>query len=262
MRRELVTIVVVLAALMPSCKESPETPTPPSAPATPATPPDTIQLLAPKRMMEAGEKIEASDLEVFVVETHFREAFGSNFIVGVNPSELDGEELSQRKHRGRFLSWDDILGHGTVTPSSDLEPGTESFQIAIQPLDSPGRMLSVGDRVVLMGALALSGKSAKTYRIIEGAKVVSVGGMTMRPWPIGGRTRSGTVAETPDYRTIGLQVTPDTAMNLHNVLTHLVGHLRVNVLSRKDKKRYVEKNILVAEELRNLPPAAPASSPK
>ena len=54
------------------------------------------------------------------------------------------------------------------------------------------------------------------------------------------------------YRTLGIEVRPETAVALSNVLTHLLGQLRVDVISHKDKNDYVNKKILVLEELSNL----------
>ena len=217
----------------------------------------TVKMLVPKRTMEAGEEIAETDLEVKEVETHFMESIGGNVISRVSPAELVGEELSQRVQRGRFLRWDDILGHGEQSPSVLLEEGTESFQISIQPRESPGQMLRVGDRIVLLGVLAPPGKEVKTYRILEGAKVVSVGGMSAsssgRARP-GRRYRSSTVMRS--YRTIGIQVSPETAVELNNVLTHLLRDLRINVLAHKNKRDYVKQKITVDEELRNLPASA------
>ena len=252
MKRALIAALIALAGLLPACRETSKTSK--HAPRSPESP-DTIELLVPRRTMEAGEKIEVSDLKVVVLETHFKDGLGSNFIFGVKPEDLKDDSLRQRVPRGRFLCWSDILGYGTPSISVLLDEDTELFQVAIEPGQSLGQVLWPRDRIVIMGSLALPGKSIRTYRIIEGAKVVSVDGVAVSP---GGS--NGNAGETPDYRTIGIQVTRETAMNLHNVLTHLVGHLRVNVLSHRDKPTYVEKKILVAEELRNLPPAVPDDS--
>ena len=212
-----------------------------------------VKMLVPKRTMEAGEKIEEVDLEVKEVETHFMESIGSNVISRVSPKELEGEELSQRVQRGRFLRWDDILGHGQQSPTTLLDEGTESFQIQIAPSESPGQMLRVGDRIVLMGVLAPPGKKITTYRIIEGVKVVSIGGVATTPTGGSrpGARRYGSVMKS--YRTIGIQVTPETAIALNNVLTHLLRDLRIDVLAHKDKKKFVDKKIEVLPELADLP---------
>ncbi len=218
---------------------------------------EKVMMLVPKRTMEAGEKIEESDLEIREVETHFKDSMTSNVIFGVKPAELKDEELSRRVQRGKFLRWDDILGHEQQSPTVLLDEGTESFQISISPRESPGQMLRVGDRIVLLGVLAPPGKPVSTYRIIEGVKVVSIGGMAVSPSMgsrPGGRRKYSTVMKS--YRTIGIQVTPETALALNNIMTHLLRDLRVDVVAHKDKKKYVNKKILVNPELANLPASA------
>ena len=222
---------------------------------------EKVKMLVFNRTMEAGEKIEMSDLEVKPVETHFMESIGSNVIFGVTPKELEGEVLSQKVQRGRFLRWDDILGHGQKSPTHLLDEGTESFQISIQPRESPGQMLRVGDRIVLLGVLAPPGKKVSTYRIIEGVKVVSIGGMAASPTTgrnKPGERRYGSIMRS--YRTIGIQVTPETATELNNVLTHLLRDLRIDVMAHKDKKKFVEKKIEVTPELRGLQASAEKAS--
>ena len=257
MNRTLIAALIALAGLLPACKDRPRTSKPAPAPATvprlAGISTDVVKMLVLRRTMEEGEKIEETDLDVKEVETHIMESIGSNVISRVAPKELEGEELSQRVPRGRFLRWDDILGHGQQSPTVLLDEGTESFQIQISPSESPGQMLRVGDRIVLLGVLAPPGKKISTYRIIEGVKVVSIGSMATTPTEGSrpGARRYGSVMKS--YRTIGIQVTPETATDLNNVLTHLLRDLRVDVLAHKDKKKFVGKKILVIEELRGLP---------
>lgn len=213
---------------------------------------ETVRMLAPKRSMEAGEKLEVSDLKVISVETNFKDGLGSNFIFNTRPEELKDEELSRRVQRGRFLRWDDILGHGTLSPAENLSKGMESFQISIEPRESPGQMLRVGDRVVLMGVLAPPGMPVTTYTIIKGVKVVSIGGMAGDTGGSRAGARSGYTRVMRSYRTLGIEVRPETAVALSNIMTHLLGQLRVDVISHKNKSDYVKKKILVLPELSKL----------
>jgi len=216
---------------------------------------ETVGLLVPKRTMEAGEKIEDTDLKVVRVETHFKDGIGANLIVDTLPGELKEDVLSQRVLRGRFLRWHDLVGHQPLDPLSDqIDKDKETFQITIEPRESPGQMLRVGDRVALLGILALDGKPLKTYRILDGAKVVIIGGIASGPTRTTSRTMGsgGYTRAQRTYRTIGIELDNKTALQLNDVLTRLVGSLRVDVLSPKNKQDYVKKPIVLSDELKNV----------
>lgn len=215
---------------------------------------ETVELLVPKRNMESGEKIEDTDLKVVRAETHFKDGIGTNVIFNTAAGDLKDEVLSRRVLRGRFLRWEDFVGHGPDPTSEVLGEGKESFQITIEPRESPGQMLRVGDRVALLGILALDGKSLKTYRILEGAKVVSIGGVATGPTRTTSMTRgsSGYTRAMRTYRTIGIELDEKTALKLNDVLTRLVGSLRVDVLSPKNKQDYVKKPIVLSDELKDV----------
>ena len=214
---------------------------------------ETVMLLAPKRSLEPGEKLDPKDLRIIRVETHFREGIGSNVVSGTTPEELKDEVLSRGVQRGRFLRWGDITGHQEQAMSEVLRKDMEAFTLKIESSESPGQMLRQGDRIVVMGTLAIGGKAPKSFRIIEGVKVVSVGGLAVAG--TAGRTRSGSSARAMrSYRSIGIQVDRDTALQLHNIVPLVIGNLRVNVLSPKDKgNKYVDP-IPINEELKDVKP--------
>ena len=216
---------------------------------------ETVELLVLKRNMESGEKVEDTDLKVVRTETHFKEGIGQNVIFNTKPGDLKDEVLSRRVLRGRFLRWEDFVGHEPDPNSEGLEEGKESFQITIEPRESPGQMLRVGDRVALLGILALGGgKPLKTYRILDGAKVVSIGGIASGPTRTTSRTRgsSGYTRAQRTYRTIGIELDKKTVLKLNDVLTRLVGSLRIDVLSRKNKQDFVKKQIVLSDELKGV----------
>jgi len=206
-----------------------------------------------KRTMAAGEDIEASDIEVRQVETHFKDTIGPDVILNTQPEALIGEVLSRPVQRGRMLRWDDILGR-SPEPPPPVDPGTVAFQLPISARQSPGQMLRVGDRITVLGTVNVPGKPLTTYRILDGAKVISVGGVAPDRWTKrSGRPGRATYGSTlRSYRSIGIQVPRETEIPLHNVLAHVVGELRVNVLAHGDKPNYVGKRIRVAPELRDL----------
>jgi len=194
---------------------------------------ETVMLLVPRRTLQPGDKLDPKDLRVVNVETHFKEGLGANVISGTMPDELIGEELSRGVQRGRFLRWGDITGHQDMALSWVLRKGMESFTLKIETNESPGQMLRQGDRIAVIGTLDVGGK-VKSYRIIEGVKVVSIGGLAVPEGANRGRTGSS-VRTMRSYRSVGIQVDPETALQLHNVVPRVIGNLRVDVLSPKDK---------------------------
>jgi len=214
---------------------------------------DTVMLLVARRSLDAGEKLDPKDLKIVYVETHFRKGLGSNVVSGVSPEEVKDEVLSRGVQRDRFLRWGDITGHEDDPKSGILRKGMEAFTLNIETNESPGQMLRQGDRIVVIGTLAVKGRAPKSYRIIEGVKVVSVGGLATVTGT--GRSRfGGSSRAMRSYRSIGIQVDAETAVQLHNVVPLVIGNLRVNVLSPKDKgNKYVDP-IPINKELKDVEP--------
>ncbi len=255
MNRTLMIAMALLPAVVVSCKDTDGAAEGPGDGRSAES--ETIQLLVPKRTLERGDEIDPKDLRVVHVETHFREGLGSNVIVGTTPDELAREILTRRVQRGMFLRWEDLVGHIVESPSEVLDRGMEAFILKIEPGVSPGQLLRPGDRVVVIGVLGLRGKAPKTYRIIEGVKVVSVGGVR-ESGVRDGEPTAEELAAMKNYTHVAIQVDAKTATQLHNVITHVVGSLRINILSPKDKgNKYVDP-IPINPDLRDIAPVVPA----
>jgi len=259
MNRMLMIAMILLSALAVSCVDTDNVPKGPDDGRSAES--ETIQLLVPRRRMDRGEKIEAADLKVVLVETYVREGLGEGFIASVYPTELTGEVLARSVERGRFLRWDDFVAYEVSRGPKVLAPNTEAFVLRIEPGASPGQLLRLGDRVVVIGVLLLEGKAPRAYRIIEGVRVVAIDGKTTFDIR-GSDLTTGENAAIRNYSRIAIQVDAETAIQLHNVITHAVGPLRINVLRPKhmDTKymaaKYVDP-IPINPELADIEPAVP-----
>ena len=217
---------------------------------------ETVRLLMFSRNMEAGEPIGDGDLVIRKFEKRISTGLG-DVVEGNEPSDFRLSVVQQPVPLGDWLRWSHIRGEQTRRASGAIRPGTESFTIAVEPRMAPGTICSVGDKVVLLGKISLGGAPLKSYRIIEGVRVLAIGGVGTQPPPVPGKRRSVRRTGQRSYRSLTIETTPETALQLDNVLSHVQGPLRINVLSPADDQNTSEKP-RVAETLRKLTAAVPA----
>ena len=218
---------------------------------------ETIKLLAFTRNIKAGERIDESDLKVQEVETRFAEGLGD--VVKESPGQVRGYTLNQPVQLDLFVRWSHILGDPSNRPSRGIREKMEGFTLPVDPRSAPGTILSVGDRVALIGHLAVRGGRARAYRIIEGVKVLEIGGLAGRSRRVGGGARRSGEQGQRSYRSLTIEVTDQTALQLHDVLSHVQGSVRVVVLSPSESDRFGDKPE-VLDALRGLGAAPPRTA--
>ena len=195
---------------------------------------ESVEVLAFARAHDAGEQIKEHSFSRVKMDLDFIEGLGD--VVNLRDDKLtdvvgQGQKLQMAVPSGRFLRWGHLQGYKGDPPSANIRKGMEFFPLGIEPRLSPGTMLNIGDHVSLMGIFTTkSGRG--TYRIMEHVRVLSIGGVTGRGLATrtGGSRTSGTSQRT--YSSLGIEITPDTARRLNNVLTRLEGPLHVSVASR------------------------------
>jgi len=219
---------------------------------------ETVFVVELRQNLAANTEIDRKAIEIRQLETHFVRSLGN--VIVLNDGEPDlknvvGRTVNQDVQRGEYLRWDQITGNPSArTASAAIEKGMVAFPIAVDPVTSPGTILSRGDRVTILGKLRLKkdGKYSplQSYAIIERVPVLAIGGIASRSETGLGRRRIGR-AGMRTYRSIAIMGTPKTATELDNVLTHVAGSLTVVVCSPEDRGRRLEK-ARVHESLRGL----------
>lgn len=208
---------------------------------------ETIKVLKLRNSVASGEVLSVDDLEEVSIETRFAGNMGS--LVKATRQEIAGSKLTQAVKGGEYLFWSQIGGDRAQNPSHTLESKCVAFTLPIS--NPPGMFLSIGDKIELIGQLAIPGEGLQSCRIIEGVKVLAIGGVTTRTKRIGGKSRKLSRGNQRNYRTVTIEVTRDAALRLDAILSHVREPVRINVLPPSD---YADINIKpkVSPRLRNL----------
>ena len=213
---------------------------------------DTKKLLRVRRPMQRGEEIGRKDIEVVEVELEYAKGFG-NYLTEENLDYAVTSTLNEPVSKGQWLLWRHTTTTERNNPSNRIRPGMVTHTFAIDPRQSPGEILRVGDRVNVLGMLAVNSKPLQTYRIIADLKVVEIGG---RSFPdetnSARRSRSEGMRQ---FQKITVEVSPEVSLQLANVLTHVQGKLWVEVKNPSDTRS--RKNQEIHQDLRGLS-AAPS----
>ncbi len=187
---------------------------------------ETVELIRVVRDMQAGEKIRPKDVETVEVSAEFVKGL-DNYMKADEMDTALTSTLYQPVLKGRWLKYEHTVSTARPNPSQRIRPGMVTYTLAIDPRQGPGEILSVGDRVSVLGMLVVGDKPLQAYRIIEDLKVIEIGGVTFsdrlaRP---GKRQKTG----QRQYRKITVEVTADVSLQLANVLSHVRGNVWLEV---------------------------------
>jgi Flp pilus assembly protein CpaB len=193
----------------------------------------TVRLLRVTRDMREGEDLKKEDLEVVAVPRQYERSLGD--VVGEdNLSFATGQMLNRPIEKGRWLLWEHITGTDTRKPANEISKG--NIAVAV-PLDSkmvPGDILRQNDRVNIVAHLPI-GASLKTFRIIEGVRVLAIGGEGIRPGAVADNPRSAG-KPSRSYRSVTVEISKESAIEFANILTYVSGRCWVELLSSREEK--------------------------
>jgi len=217
----------------------------------------TKYVLVFRRTIPAGDAIEEKDLEIRRIETQYADSLGDvvtgdteRLVDGYRPAK--GSVLQQDVSRDQWLRWSHITGLSGKAPSHAIRKGREAFTLAIDPRTAPGTILSVDDRVVLIGKISVKGRPLKSYRILEGVRVLAIGGVAGHAQEKTRRRSSLTRRGQRSYRSLTLEVTQEIAEQLDAVLSHVQGSVRVTVLSPNSDPLPPARELQIHKDLRSL----------
>lgn len=183
---------------------------------------EAVQLIRVTRDLDQGEKIAEEDLVVKLVPKQHQVSLGK-VVPGENLSYVVGETLNSPINKGRWLTWAHITGDSSAKPSDQVGRGKVLKTIPLDEKKSLGDLLRQNNAVNLVGHVWMD-KSLRTVRIIEGVKVVAIGGLGAKtergaPTAAGGNSRTG----MRSYRDVTVELSPKVAIELDNVLTYVNG---------------------------------------
>jgi len=217
----------------------------------------TVRLLRLARDMQPGEKIDPKDLEVVEVETRIAEGLGN--VITASREDMNyvkTSKITKSVRKGSWLLFEHTVNVERDNPSSRIRKGWVTHTFAIDPRQSPGEILRIGDRVNVLGMLSLKGKGLKTYRIIENLKVLEIGGKSYHQPSERTSRRQAPDEGMRQYQKITVEVPPDVSRQLADVLTHVRGSLWLEVRNPTDAPAG-RRGPQIHPDLRNIGAAPP-----
>lgn len=202
-----------------------------------------VKVLVFRRSMKAGDEIDAKkDLEIKEIPRQVREPLGS--VVDIKTPEdvsaMNGYILNQDVSKGAFLQWGHVLQDRDKGPSGGIRSGFVGYSLQVDARAVPGDMLRVGDYVNLVGRISLQGRPLQSYRIVERIRVLAIGGRGVKEAVLTGKGRARKADQGQrSFRSITVELLPAESLILDNVVSHVVGDVRIEVLrpdSRADSK--------------------------
>lgn len=197
---------------------------------------ETVILLRFLRNMKRGEQLDVKkDLEVQEVSKQFRGGLGSVVVLNRREerSSIDRRYVNRKINKGMYLMWAHISQEPQDRQSENITRPNIAYPLDVETV--PGELLSIGDKVNLVGRMSLKGGALKSYRIIEGVTVLAVGGRGVRRTPLKGR-RTGLSERGPrSYRSITIEIRPKQSLNLNDVLSRVIGGVTVELLNPESR---------------------------
>lgn len=182
--------------------------------------PEKVKLLKTNRDLKPGDRITAKDVVTVEVEKASLDAIGS---VITDMAFVTGNPVNQAVDKDRFLLWAYFTSARANPIEKILSPNMVAYALPVDPKYTLGSLLQPGAFVNIIGLLP-DGKGLQMMRIIEGVKVVSVGGKTGDT--MNDRT-SGAV--TGAYRNVVIEVSPKVSLQLANVMSRVQGEIRLEL---------------------------------
>lgn len=204
----------------------------------------TIEVIELVRDLDPGDRIEADDITQAEIPRAHAEAFGKVVRWEDRPTVLarGGKAVNQSLMKGEFLLWSAISGSGGSRASAKLGDGMVARALEFDDEESLGDLLSPNDTVNLLGVFSLRGGQPQTYRIISGVRVLNVGGV--------GASDDASRGKRRNYRKITIELTPDVSLQLNNLMTHILGPIRLEL--NKSSARLPRDAGTISPQLRPL----------
>jgi len=191
---------------------------------------DVVAVMRWKRSLTAGEMINRDkDMDFPPIPRALADRLDEVLLKQRDETLVTGgAHVLRDVRRGDFIRFPDILGSESASPSGNIKQGMRGVTLRVDPTNTPGAMLRVNDRVDIVGLISVSGKPVKSYVILANVRVLAVGGKPESPEQQFDRT--GRRRQQPamrSYRAVTVEVKPDTAVKLRELLPRVEGKIWV-----------------------------------
>lgn len=191
--------------------------------------PRTTYVLKLRNNLATGDKIVRDDLDVVPIETKYAASLGK-VMEKKNLEYALGKKVNQYVEKGWLLQWTHIGGESgrqLYKPAIGMVHHT----LEIDSRRAPGTLLQIGDRVNIVTILPDAKRKVRALTVIEGVKVLGIGQRT----DIGGDPSSYRRRAMRSYSQIAVEVSPEVARKIANVVTHRRGEVWIDVVSPEDE---------------------------
>ncbi len=191
----------------------------------------TRDVLKYNKYLTVGHDVDSEkDIEIVTVPQAVYDVL-PNPILADEIKIVNGETLKKNVNKGQYVLWGHFTGGEKTRPSYSLPDDMQAVTIEVNPDLSPGTVLRWGDNVDVLAVLPVGDKYT-TCRVIENVQVVAIGGQyPQEEYQPRGTRSSSSVPRT--YKSITLQMKPELAVQLHNVLSYKKGDAWIHVNSSK-----------------------------
>jgi len=181
---------------------------------------DKVKVLRVRTNMDAGARLTEKDLYIVEVDAKELPNLG-NIVTADKINSVKAYALVGPVKKDQFLYWQNLLGGGE--DYSPIEPGMVGKTLTVDPKCTPGELLRVGAKVNVLGMLPRPEGGMASQRIIEGLKVLAIGGKMGRgtEMPTGKSAYGEYGIQT--YQMITVMVTPEVSLQLDNIKTWVQG---------------------------------------
>jgi len=197
----------------------------------------TVRVLKWTRNLGPDEEIRPGD--VADVEISVRDMEAIQGVVRWSERHLvaEGSHVNRRVSKGDYIRYGQIIEIDTSLPSSAVRVGWRGIPLQVDPYKSPGNMLSIGDRVDVMGMVSIRGKPPRNHILIQNLRVLAIGGESENPQEqIGSAQARRYNPRRRVYRSVMVEVTEEVAVQLGDLLPRVQGKPWLLIRNPTDRK--------------------------
>jgi len=184
-----------------------------------------IKVLKVVRDLRSGDRITANHLGS---EEIIRDSKAENYRKFVpfadrNRIISQSKPVNQMVYKGSLLKWDHITRTGKTNPARKI--GDNMIARDIQTDSNLGDLLSPDDTVNLLAVFPDENGVSKTYRFLEGVRILNINGKGAAEYTGKSKTRQ----TKSRIRDISIELPRDVSLQLSNLLTHVQSDIDIEL---------------------------------
>ncbi|MCD4825256.1 MAG: hypothetical protein K8S55_11690 [Phycisphaerae bacterium] len=184
-----------------------------------------IKVLKVVRDLRPGERITAHHLGEEDMRRDIKTENYRKFVPVADRNRIvtQGKPVNQRVNKGALLEWDHITRTGKTSPSAKI--GDNMVACDIQTDSNLGDLLSPDDTVNLLAVFPDEKGGSKTYRFLEGVRILNINGKGAAEYT--GKSKNRQTKSR--IRDISIELTRKESLKLANLLTHIQSDIEIEL---------------------------------